>query len=67
MTERQLPPGQMKALIHAMIAETMCIVAGVSGWLATGKIIWLVIGVVAGIGFSVPAVIELIRARKGQK
>ena len=67
MTEKQLPPGQMKALIYAMIAETMCIVAGVSGWLATGKIIWLVIGVVAGIGFSVPAVIELIRARKGQK
>jgi hypothetical protein len=54
----------LRPLILAAVAETICIVAGVVGFLATGRVIWIVIGVLAGIGFSAPAVIRLRRQSK---
>ena len=62
----KLPPEQFKKLLIAGVLEALCIGGGVLAYLTTDKIIWLVIGVVAGIGFSLPAIIELIRAGKGQ-
>jgi hypothetical protein len=44
----------------------LCIVAGVIGWLATDKIIWIVMGILAGLGFSIPAIITFIREAKGR-
>lgn len=58
---------QMKALLVPAMIEALCIGAGVAAWMSTNKIIWLVIGVVAGAGFSLPAVISYVRASKGHK
>ncbi|ACT59424.1 hypothetical protein [Hirschia baltica] len=58
---------QIKALLVPALLETLCIGAGVAAWLSTDKIIWLAIGVVAGTGFSIPAIITYVRANKGQK
>lgn len=60
-----IPPSLVKSLLWAGLAEAACIGAGVIAWLQTDKIIWLAIGIVASLGFSVPAIIQLIRARKG--
>ncbi|MBB36706.1 MAG: hypothetical protein CME88_06720 [Hirschia sp.] len=61
-----LSPSLLKALVLAAIAEIVCIGGGVAMWFQTDKVIWIVIGVVASLGFSLPAVIQLVRARKGQ-
>ena len=59
------PSKQMKAeLLRAGIFEALCFVAGVLGFLATGKWIWILMGVLAGLGFSVPAIIKLVREAK---
>jgi hypothetical protein len=55
----------MKAeLLRAGIFEALCFVAGVLGFLATGKWIWILMGLLAGLGFSVPAIIKLVREAK---
>lgn len=66
MTDQNSNP-QLKALLIAAALETLCIGGGVAAWLSTDKIIWLAIGVIAGLGFSLPAIITFIRASKGQK
>ncbi|MEM6627442.1 MAG: hypothetical protein AAF719_12120 [Pseudomonadota bacterium] len=65
MEPNRIPPGQLKPLIIAGALEMICIIAGVAAWLATDRLIWIFIGVLAGLGFSLPAVITLIRERKG--
>lgn len=66
MSKRKLSPEAIKALTFAALAEVMCLGAGIAAWQFTGRIIWLVIGIVASLGFSLPAVIRLIRDSKGQ-
>ncbi len=61
------PNKALKALIVPAILETVCILAGILAWLSTDKIIWLAIGIVAGVGFSIPALIKFIRANKEQE
>lgn len=59
------PSKQMKAeLLRAGIFESLCFIAGVAGFFATGKWIWILMGVLAGLGFSVPAIIKLVREAK---
>lgn len=68
MTERtKLTPAQTKSFLLAMVADTICIFGGVFLYLQTNKVIWIVCGILAGIGFSVPAVIQLMRAKKEQQ
>jgi hypothetical protein len=64
MADNKPTPQQMKALVKAGVYEALCIIAGVIAWAATGKIIWIVMGVLAGLGFSVPAIITFIRETK---
>ncbi len=66
MTKNRFGPQFMKMIIMALVAETACIGAGVAAWLSTDKIIWLFIGIVASLGFSLPVAIKLVRASKGQ-
>ncbi|MFC7290465.1 hypothetical protein [Hirschia litorea] len=66
MSNKPLKP-ELKALLIAAVMESVCLGGGVIAWLSTDKIIWLAIGVVAGVGFSLPAVITFVRASKGQK
>ena len=59
------PSKEMRAeLLRAGIFEALCFIAGMLGFLATGKWIWIVMGVLAGLGFSVPAIIKLVREAK---
>ena len=59
------PSKQMKAeLLRAGIFEALCFIAGMVGFFATGKWIWILMGVLAGFGFSVPAIIKLVREAK---
>lgn len=56
-----LPPQITRSLVWAAIFEAICIIAGIAAWLVTANWSWIVIGLVASLGFSLPAVIKLIR------
>jgi hypothetical protein len=59
------PSKELKAeMLRAGIYEALCFVAGTVGFFATGKWIWIVMGILAGLGFSLPAVIKLFREMK---
>jgi hypothetical protein len=59
------PSKEMRAeLLRAGVFEALCFAAGVIGFLATNKWIWIVMGIVAGLGFSLPAIIKLVREKK---
>ncbi|HEX5006699.1 MAG TPA: hypothetical protein VFV70_06270 [Hyphomonadaceae bacterium] len=59
------PSKEMRAeLFRAGIFEALCFMAGVIGFLATSKWIWIVMGILAGLGFSLPAIIKLVREMK---
>ena len=64
MADRKISKAMTAELVRAGIYEALCFAAGVVGFYATGKVIWIVIGIVAGLGFTVPAVIKLIREVK---
>jgi hypothetical protein len=53
----------MRGLVLAGILEALCFAAGLVAFFATGKWIWIVIGIVAGLGFSIPALIKYFRER----
>ncbi len=52
-------------MIRTAVFETLCLVGGVAGFLLTDNWVWIVIGLVAGLGFSLPTIVKLIRARRG--
>ncbi len=56
----------LRALLWAGVFETLCLVGGVFMFLRTDNVLWIVIGVLAGLGFSLPAVIRFFRERKEQ-
>jgi uncharacterized membrane protein (UPF0136 family) len=65
MTDNSKPTPQMiGALVKAGVYEALCCVAGAVGYFVTGKAIWIVMGILAGLGFSVPAIITLREARE---
>jgi uncharacterized membrane protein (UPF0136 family) len=53
-------------LMQAALLETICILGGLIGFYKTGHAIWIVIGLLAGLGFSLPAVIRFARESKEQ-
>jgi hypothetical protein len=55
---------QTAALLRAGVFEALCIIAGAVAWYLTGSWIWILAGVLAGLGFSVPAIIVFIREAK---
>jgi uncharacterized membrane protein (UPF0136 family) len=61
MADHKPSKEMMAELVRAGIFEALCIAAGVIGYFATGKWIWIVMGVLAGLSFSVPAIIKLVR------
>jgi len=61
------PSKEMKAeLIKAGILEALCVIAGLIAFLLSSNWIWIVSGVVAGLGFSLPAIIKLVREAREQ-
>lgn len=57
---------QVQKLIQAALLETACIILGLIMNFVTGHGLWTVIGIVAGLGFSMPAVIRFIRESREQ-
>jgi len=64
MAENKPTPEMIGALVKAGVYEALCIGAGAVGYFATNKIIWIAMGILAGLGFSAPAVIRFIREAK---
>jgi hypothetical protein len=61
------PSKAMKAeLLRAGILEVLCFVAGVLAWAVTGGWVWILAGALAGLGFSLPAIIKLVREAREQ-
>jgi len=59
------PSGKMRAeLIRAALLELACWAAGGIAFYATGNWVWLACGILGGTGFSLPAVIKLVREAK---
>jgi hypothetical protein len=57
---------QVETLIQAALLETACVLLGLILNFVTGHALWTVIGAVAGLGFSLPAVIRFIRESREQ-
>ncbi len=51
-------------LVFAGLCEAACILAGVIAFFLTGKLIWIATGIVASLGFSLPAVIRFVRVMR---
>ncbi len=66
MTIMSEPPSAKKVaakkLLMACFYEALAIVAGLIAYALTGSWVWIAIGVLGGLGFSLPAVIVFIRA-----
>lgn len=59
------PSKKMKAeLIRAALLELGCWAAGGIAFYGTGNWVWLACGILGGLGFSLPAVIKLVREAK---
>jgi putative Mn2+ efflux pump MntP len=64
MADQKPTKEQTAALLRAGVFEALCILAGVVAWLLTGSWVWIAAGVLAGLGFSVPAIIVFLREAK---
>ena len=64
MTDQKSTNQQVGALVRAGVYEALCIIAGVVAFFVTNNWIWIVAGVLAGVGFSVPALIVFLREAK---
>jgi len=51
-----------KKLLFAVFLEGLAIIAGILAYAATSNWVWLAIGVLGGLGFGLPAIINFIRA-----
>ncbi|HPN07477.1 MAG TPA: hypothetical protein PK050_16830 [Hyphomonadaceae bacterium] len=51
-----------KKLMFAAFLEGLAIIAGILAYALTGSWVWLAIGVLGGLGFTLPAIIVFIRA-----
>jgi hypothetical protein len=58
------PSTDIRPLLIAASLDAACTMAGVLGFILTGKLIWVGIGVLAGAGFAAPAVIRFLRQAK---
>lgn len=64
MRRAGISPEQRQMLLVAGLCETVCLAIGLVAFFMTSKIIWLVIGIVAGAGFSLPAIVRFVRAAR---
>jgi hypothetical protein len=64
MADYKPSKAMMAELVKAGVLEALCIIAGVVAFLLTNNWIWIVSGVLAGLGFSLPAIIKLVREAK---
>jgi hypothetical protein len=51
-----------KKLLFAAFLEGVAIIAGILAYALTSNWVWLAIGVLGGLGFTLPAIINFVRA-----
>jgi len=66
MAEYRPSKAMMRQLLWAGMLEMLCFVAGAIAWFLTGNWVWIVAGILAGLGFSLPAIIRMVREAKEQ-
>lgn len=64
MERRSLGRAEQRLLVQAALAEAVVLMGGVGGYLATGRMAWIIGAVMLGIGITGPVIIRLIKARK---
>ena len=62
MSEPSAKKAAAKKLMLACFLEAVAIIAGLIAYSLTGNWVWIAIGVLGGLGFSLPALIVFIRA-----
>ena len=62
MSEPSAKKVAAKKLMLACFLEAVAIIAGLIAYALTGSWVWIAIGVLGGLGFSLPALIVFIRA-----
>lgn len=55
-----------RGLMVGAALDGLCVMAGVAGYLLSNNLLWLMIGVLAGAGFLIPALVTYVRASKEQ-
>lgn len=60
MSAAQVSPEMIKRLMFVVILEAICIIAGVAMFLVTDNLIWIAIGVLGGLGISLPVMLKLV-------
>ncbi len=64
MERRSLGRAEQRLLVQAALAEAVVLMGGVAGYLATGRMAWLIGAIMLGIGITGPVIIRLIKARR---
>ncbi len=62
MSEPSAKKVAARKLLQACFLEALALVAGLIAYSLTGSWVWIAIGVLGGLGFSLPALIVFIRA-----
>lgn len=62
MSEPSAKKAAAKKLMLACLLEAVAIIAGLIAYALTGNWVWIAIGVLGGLGFSLPALIVFVRA-----
>lgn len=57
---------RFQALIWGLLCDGLCLVAGGLAFALTHHVLWIVSGVIAGLGFSGPPLIRFARSAKEQ-
>jgi hypothetical protein len=61
------PWSRVAPLVLAALAEAACVGGGVAAFLLTGKVVWLVFGVVVGLAVFVPGMLRFLAKVKEQR
>ncbi len=64
MAGHEISAGNRRRLVRAAALDLVSVLAGAGLFLATGKAIWLVAGMLLGAGFLIPALIPILRTRR---
>ena len=64
MARRSLGRAEQRLLIQAALAEGVVLMGGVAGYLATGRMAWIIGAIMLGVGITGPVAIRLIKARR---
>jgi len=62
MSEPSAKKVAAKKLMLACFLEAVAVIAGLIAYALTGNWVWIAIGVLGGLGFSLPALIVFVRA-----